>query len=261
MLYERKRRRRRSSAALSDGLLMLGCCVVLAFGLVALLAGLWQVGRHLDALRWQSVPAQVLSLGSDVDDRRKTTRVVAELAYGANGQRQVTDRLSFALARDRALDQWWSRIAAALGGPGRTVQVWVNPRNPADAVFERGIRWTEVGLLLLVGGLFSGAGGGFLRFLLGSRRRRKGRMHSGRGRSGAPRMTPCELIPMPIPTPGFSWHKVAATAIVGLVGALLGALLWRDGHAMWAVVALLPMLLAAVGLVNGLRRRRVGQIR
>jgi hypothetical protein len=236
MLYERRRRRRRAKVKASDLVLTLGGCVMLAFGLVALLAGLWQVLRHLDALRWQPVPAQVRSLSADVDPHSKTARVVADLAYSAGGQRHVTDRLSFALARDRAFDAWWSRIGAALGGTGRTVQVWVNPRNPADAVFERGIRWAEVGLLLVFGSLFAGVGAGFLRFMLGSRRRRQARRRS-------------------LDELAFSGRTVAMTAVVALPAAGLGALLWRDGHPLWAAVAGLPLLLAAVGVAKGLRRR------
>jgi hypothetical protein len=201
--------------------------LVLLFGLAVLCAALWQLARHVDAQRWQPVVAEVVALGADTDRRHRTQRSTGELRYAVNGQTHTTTQLSFAWARDRALDDWWAQIAEGLAAPGERVTVWVNPRDPADAVFERGIRWPELGLMLALGALCTWAGAHFLMAW------------------GAP--TAADAVP------AFSWRTVGGFGLVGALGLGLALLLWRDGYRIWAALACAPALLTAVGVVNGLK--------
>lgn len=200
-------------------------------GAAVLTAALWPVAQHLRALGWQAVPATVQSVGSESVrpaglGHAPASRTAAELRYEFGGRVYTGTRLSFSLAGDSGLDDWWAHLRAALGEPGRTVTLWVNPADPAESVFSRGIRWGEVGLLLGIGALMVFAG---LRLAL--------------ARPGPS-------------APGFSWAMVVGTAAVGLPAAGLGLLLWRDAHPLWAVAAFMPLGLAALGLANGLRRGR-----
>lgn len=211
---------------------MLVCAAVLLGGIALLAAAYWQVGRQLQSASWVQAPATVLEVGdAHSQDLRTgfqkwTRRLVGKLAYEYEGRRYVTEQFGFSYTRDRSMDDWWPDIRARLGQDGSVVSVWVNPRDPADAVFERGVRWTEVAIMLGVGGLLTFAG---WHFLFG---------------------TPMGAAPT---TPGFSWRVVGGFGVAGVLGLLLTPLLWRDGHPAWAVASALPAVLALTGVYNGLR--------
>lgn len=205
---------------------------VFFIGGVALCArAYWQIGRHLQSLGWVAVPAQVLELRGDVGRNvpgrpaTKSWRLVGKLGYRVNGRDYVTERLSFSYTRDHLLDDWWSVIWDGLSKPNAEVTVWIDPGNPADAVFARGIRWPEIGIFLGFGGLMTLVG---YQLLFGG--------------AMSPRAPP-----------EFSWRVVAGMAVFGTLCAVLTPLLWRDGYPIWAVAASLPAVLALVGVVNGLR--------
>jgi hypothetical protein len=228
----RVRRLRWKPSSMGELAAMVVFSVILLGGLALLATAYWQVGRHLQSASWEQVPAVVLEMGDDYSHdlrtgiRQWTRRFTGKLAYEYEGAKHVTEQLSFTQTRDRSLDDWWPGIRARLGQEGNVVSVWVNPRDPADAVFERGLRWTELAILLGFGSLLTFAG---WHFLFG---------------------TPMGAAPA---TPGFSWRVVGGFAVTGALGLVLTPLLWRDGHPAWAVTSALPAVLALVGVYNGLR--------
>ncbi len=228
----RVRRIRWNPSSMPELAAMLACTAILVGGLALLAAAYWQVGRHIQSASWVAAPAVVLEIGEDYTHdlrtgfRMWTRRFVGKLEYEHEGQRYVTERLGFSHTRDRSLDDWWPNISQQLGREGNVVSVWVNPRDPTDAVFVRDVRWAEVAIMLGFGGLLTFVGGHFL--------------------MGTP-------MGAPGPAPEFSWRVVGSFAVVGACGLVLTPLLWRDGHPAWAVTSALPALLAMIGVYNGLR--------
>ena len=228
----RVRRVRWNPSSMAELAVMLVCATVLVGGIALLATAYWQVGRHLQSASWVQTPAVVLEVGDDYSHdlrtgfQKWTRRLVGKLAYEYEGRRYVTEQLGFSYTRDRSLDDWWPNIRTRLGQDGSVVSVWVNPRDPTDAVFERGVRWTELAIMLGFGGLLTFAG---WHFLFG---------------------TPMGEAPT---VPAFSWRVVGGFGVVGVLGLVLTPLLWRDGHPAWAVTSALPAVLAVVGVYNGLR--------
>lgn len=131
----------------------------------------WSIGSTLhDAWRarqWVRVPATVedaslaTSSNSDGDD---TFRAVGRYRYEFGGKRYTSGRLGLStMGGSDNIDDWHQEVSARLEearAAGRPVDVWVNPGKPAEAVFDRGVRWGEVLFLVPFSLAFGGVGVG-----------------------------------------------------------------------------------------------------
>ncbi len=208
----------------------------LLLGLALLgLAGV-KVAQHLDAQSWQPAQATLLERGASAQTRvGGATRRTATYLYHWQGRYYESTQLSFfAASASTQIDDWEARIDARLGRPGEQFTVWVDPRQPSDAVVVRELRWLEIGAMVGFGLALTAAACAFL---------------FNDTRTAPARTAPASTAPT------FSWRAVGALWVLGLGLGLLAALLWRDGHPVWAGLAALPALLAAHGTLHGLRRR------
>ena len=196
-----------------------------------------QVGLHLASLSW--VPTQGVLLergiaeeftpGTDQARVGAASRFTGRFIYAWEGRQYSSDQVSFSLAKSRALGGpgvWDEGLSDAMGEGGGLVSLWVNPRNPQQAVLVRDIRWMEVGFCLGLGLLLLWVS---VSVLFG----------------GPPSSTP----------PMFSWRTVGLMWAVGLPFVVLVPLLWRDGHPVWAFMAAIPLLLAIYGTGYGITQR------
>lgn len=209
----------------------------------AVLAGA-QIALHLQSLSWEAVPATLQAARQETHAypgtpgalRQTTGRYAARYRYVVNGVEHEGERLSFSLAFDNGLDDWQEQVREHVGAPGDTFEIWVDPDNPAESVALRAVRWTEVGLLMLVALILAGSGLALL-----SAAARKGRA----------------------PAPGISWPLVCGAWAVAPFGLVVAWLLWMDSMPGWAVLGLLPVLLAGNGTIAGIRQRirsRAGEV-
>jgi Protein of unknown function (DUF3592) len=205
-------------------------------GLFLLALSAYQVIQHYRAQTWQPVQATVLdqSVAHELNAQGRaaiggTSRTTGHYSYEWQGRRYQSDQLSFFYAKTRqwgaSADQWDAKLQAMMQDPSGKVTVWVNPHQPAQAVMLRDIRWLELGAMVIFGLLLVCSSGLFLW-------------------GGDPQTAQAK----------FSWMTVGAMAVTGVLLTPLSLLLWRDSHAVWAVVAMLPLLLALVGIYNGLFR-------
>ncbi len=123
--------------------------------------GAWVAGKTLlDAQRvrdWVLVKADVVagSVGTKPGEPGSS-----HLAYTVGGQRYESRRLALGgLSANDDIDEWRAEIAETLQSArsaGRSISVWVNPDNPAEAVFDREPPWH----VAIVGGMLAFALGG-----------------------------------------------------------------------------------------------------
>lgn len=209
----------------------------LIIGIALLLLAGMTVARHLAAQSWQPVQATLLERDVEVERNRSGservdggTRYSARYVYQWQGKKYESTRVSLSSAMSKGADMmpddWNERIDGALGNPGGTLTVWVDPAHPNDALVLRDIRWLETGIEIIFGLLLIWASSLFL---------------FGYDPHAA--------------SAGFSWRTVAITWTIGMPLAVIVPLLWRDNHQVWAVLAALPLLLALYGTVYGLRAR------
>jgi hypothetical protein len=208
----------------------------LAVGLALCAYAAYLVTQHLASQSWQATPAVLLGQGeakeltsSGTEAMGGTSRIAGRYSYVWQGQTYQSDRLIFSQMKTREwgvdTDGWDAKLEAMLPALGGAFTVWVDPRRPQQAVMLRDIRWLELGAMVAIGLLLVVSSSVML---------------WGAGPHAAPA--------------GFSWKSVALTAAIGIPLAGLALLLWRDGHPVWAAVATLPLLLALIGLCNGLFR-------
>lgn len=187
-------------------------------GLIALGFAVWQLSGHLRAQGWVEHPAVLESLGShhaktNSAIRSRSSRLEGSYRYTWEGRAYVGERIAFSQVHAYGLDDWDEDIAAALGEPGNTITIWVNPADPAESVVIRDMRWGEFGAYLL---FVFGMGGGGAFFLHGA-------LTSHRPRP------PAKAKPPRV--------KLKTVIILWLLTPLFGMLawmLWRDGHPVWA---------------------------
>lgn len=133
----------------------------------------WSIGSTLNdawrARQWVRVPATVenaslaTSSNSDGDD---TFRAEGRYRYEFGGKGYTSARLGLStMGGSDNIDDWHQEVSARLEAAraaGRPVDVWVNPEKPAEAVFDRGVRWGEVLFLIPFSLAFGGVGVGAL---------------------------------------------------------------------------------------------------
>lgn len=148
--------------------LLLFGTVMGAVGIFGGLAQLHEQARNWTAARsYVPVPAQVESAYLDSQRGRKggtTYRAKAEFSYTYQGRRYASNRVSFSDFSDNIGD-FQHRVHGELRGAlerGESVTLWVDPRAPASAVYDKTIRPGMVAIQLAFGILFPSVGLGCL---------------------------------------------------------------------------------------------------
>lgn len=198
-----------------------------ALSLIALGLATWQITCHLRAQSWVAHPAVLEALGSESAASRHmridhTSRLHGSYRYTVADRDYVGKQLAFSWVYAYGLDDWDEDIADALGEPGSSITIWVNPKDPAESVAIRDMRWGEFGVYLIFA-FGMGCGGVF--FLSGAF------AHGGpppKANAKPPRVKLKTVIIMWLLTPLFG---------------TLAWLLWRDGHPLWASVVSLQIVL------------------
>lgn len=156
----------------SWGLILLG---VPALGAALAVLALLVLPSLYDAWRmqaWQPVRAEVhearLSSRQGTDSRGRGTgqvyRAEARFRYVVGGQPFESTRVAINFRKHDNGD-FQKRTAKTLmraETAGRKVKIWVNPDNPADAVYDRSLRWDLLGAGLVFSLLFGSIGTGLL---------------------------------------------------------------------------------------------------
>jgi hypothetical protein len=95
-----------------------------------------------------------------------TFRAEGRYRYAFGGKAYTGNRLGIsAMGGSDNIDDWHHEVNAKLEAAraaGRPVTVWVNPDNPAESVFDREIRWSELLFLVPFSLAFGGVGVGAL---------------------------------------------------------------------------------------------------
>lgn len=119
--------------------------LVLGVAGAALLAALWpRLRRTWRTRRWRPTVATILESwlddgGGNPKDRR--AKVCARYRYTAGGTKFVGERLAFTSPIHRSAvtaERHLKRLA-----PGKRIEVWYDPANPADVVIERSVSRTH----------------------------------------------------------------------------------------------------------------------
>lgn len=195
--------------------------------LIALGLAFWQITSHVRALSWVEHPAVLQALSSEdapsIHMRiRHPSRIEGSYIYSVDGRSYTGNRIAFSNVHVYGIDDWDEWVADKLGEPGNALTIWLNPNNPAESVALRDMRWSEFGACLIFA---FGMGCGGVLFLNGAFARGG---PSAKASAKPPRV------------------KLKTVVIMWLLTPLFGMLvwlLWRDGHAVWAGVASLQILL------------------
>ena len=153
-----------------------GCLIV--FGAVFFIAGMvpgfFAVASVIDwyeAQDWTPVDARISA--ADLERGDDTWRVTARYHYRFNGVEYDGDRVAFHGGSDNIGDfhrTTHARLQEHLRNK-RPLTVYVDPRNPADAVIVRDMRWGLFGFLMIFPLVFGAAGAGIIGFsVYGGRR-------------------------------------------------------------------------------------------
>ena len=155
-----------------------GCLVI--FGAIFAIAGLVPGALALSSVRdwaqardWIEVPAQVLEAKLERGD--DTFRATAHYRYEYQGIEHHGDRVSFHSGSDNIGDfhQDIYRLLDQHRRDGQPINVYVNPRTPAEAVVRRDLRLGMIGFLMIFPLVFGSAGIGIILYALAGGRRLK----------------------------------------------------------------------------------------
>jgi hypothetical protein len=201
----------RSGRSMSPG------CMAMFFG-VFLVAGLgftavfavpaWRV---VQARSWDPVPCEILEshVASHSGDDGTTYSVEIRYRYEVWGATYEGDRYTFLGGSSSGYEG--KREVVERFPAGSEATCWVNPEDPADAVFERGFTWIYlVGLFPLI--FVAVGGGGVLWAVRSWLKRRSGRLaEAGPALDRAPHIAP-QWLPEPTsrPAPETGWEEPAS---------------------------------------------------
>lgn len=144
----------------------IGNWILFVFGLVFFLVGMGvgysTIGtmtiKYFSSSNWQPVSANISSLSLKKSHGESTTyKVEAKYSYFYNGDRQSSN-VTFSNTSDNIGD-YWQELHKRLkqDRANGTVQAWVNPSNPDEAILDRTFRWAQVAF----GSIFIFMFGGF----------------------------------------------------------------------------------------------------
>ena len=137
-----------------------GVGVWMTWSIGSTLADTWQMRD------WVPVDAQLTNAGytTHSGDDSDTYEAYAEYTYDFRGQRYGGSRVAIAGGADNIGDyqQDLGRALAAALSDGAPVTVFVNPDDPAEAIYDRSIRWGLIGFKSIFMLVFGGVGLGLL---------------------------------------------------------------------------------------------------
>lgn len=154
------------------------------FGLPFFLVGLWASWSMLSSLTgwmdmksWHSVSARVITGGYETRSGENTTyEAHGRYVYEYNGIRYESARVAIDEGADNIghfHERLGDRLAQA-ARDGKSIEAFVNPDNPAEAVISRDMRWELFGFKSVFALVFGGAGLGFM--IAGARQGRQAPM-------------------------------------------------------------------------------------
>ena len=148
-----------------------GCLTI--FGLCFLIPGL-MVGffalknlySNLQANSWEPVQASILSSDLKVirGDDSTSYKATGKFSYSYRGSEYSSDKLFFGKGSDNigSFHQDLIRNLNNAQNKGETLQAWVNPKKPSEAVLIKDIRWGMFGFMMIFPLIFGGAGAGII---------------------------------------------------------------------------------------------------
>ncbi len=131
---------------------------------------LWATGNSLhdawEMSSWQPTEADLISAGyhTHSGDDSNTYEAYATYTYTFFSQTYTGDRVSISSGADNIGDYQQDtgrRLSTALSRQP-TINVWVNPDNPHEAVIDRGLRWGLIGFKSIFLFVFGGVGLGLI---------------------------------------------------------------------------------------------------
>jgi hypothetical protein len=135
-------------------LLIFSAVFALAFGLGGVVAGVKPMANLLQdawkARTYVAIPAQVLEVNL-TRGGKSSLAVEARYRYELNGKTYESNRVGLHGGNADNIGDWqtqWHRKLLNAYKAQRTITVWVDPLNPADAVIDRNIRWLMLLFLL-----------------------------------------------------------------------------------------------------------------
>jgi len=126
------------------------------FLVFSVVPNLWDVTRMQD---WVQVPAEVVAsdLETGSSDGGTTYKVTASFRYEFKGQRYTGNRVGIADGGRDNVGDWHQVTHGKLNGR-RQAMLWVNPADPSESVFDRGLRWGLLGFKMIFVVVFGGVG-------------------------------------------------------------------------------------------------------
>lgn len=151
--------------------------LMIAFALPFFCIGLWalysissDIGSWLSMKSWEPVQGQVLRGGYETHSGEDSDSYEAygTFKYYYNGRWYESDRVMISDSGDNIGDyqQDLGNELRNLAGSGKSVEVYVNPDDPSEAIYDREIRWGMVGFKAIFLFVFGGFGLGLLIFTL-----------------------------------------------------------------------------------------------
>lgn len=121
---------------------------------------------------WQPIMVEVVKAELHSSPSRKSTtyRVTAEYRYDVDGKEYIGKRVGYGDEASDNIGSWHEDHFAELDGArksGERVLAWVDPKNPANAVIDRSLRWGMMLFLVPFAVLFSAVSLGALWGLVG----------------------------------------------------------------------------------------------
>lgn len=148
-----------------------GCLTI--FGLCFLIPGLLigffalkNLYSNLQANTWEPVQATILSSNLKVSrgDDSTTYKALGTFSYSYAGKEYTSDMLYFGGGSDNvgSFHQDLVRDLSNAQSTGKTLQAWVNPDKPSQAVLIKDIRWGMFGFMMIFPLIFGGVGAGII---------------------------------------------------------------------------------------------------
>ncbi len=121
---------------------------------------------------WQPIMAEVTKAELHTSPGRKSTtyRVEAQYRYEVDGKEYTGKRIGYGDEMSDNIGDWHQERFAELNGArqsGQRVLAWFDPKNPADAVIDRDLRWGMMLFFVPFAVLFSAVSIGALWGLVG----------------------------------------------------------------------------------------------
>jgi len=150
------------------------------FSLPFLCVGLWMLysvsSNALDASQmqhWDRTPAQVISGGYKTNhgDDSTTYTAYGTFRYIYQGREYTSERVAISGGGDNIGDfqqELGNRLSRAADNK-KPIDVYVNPKDPTEAIVSRDLRWGMVGFKMIFVILFGGAGAGMLIYAIKSK--------------------------------------------------------------------------------------------